>query len=104
MLDLNEKLLRYVRGCGKAKSSTNMRNSGGGSGSGGGVVDGFASFEANERGQGFFSCLLDVSGFPVGCYRIKWQSSCVDSEGSYWNLLPLNVGPVFTVNKPSMVG
>lgn len=58
-------------------------------------------FEPNERGQGFSSCLLDVSRFPVGSYQIKWLSCCVDQHGSYWNLLPLNGKPVFTVKKAS---
>ncbi|VVB12327.1 unnamed protein product [Arabis nemorensis] len=58
-------------------------------------------FKPNERGQGFSSCLLDVSRFPVGSYQIKWLSCCIDQHGSYWNLLPLNGKPVFTVNKAS---
>lgn len=57
--------------------------------------------EPNERGQGFSSCLLDVSRFPVGSYQIKWLSCCIDQHGSYWNLLPLNGKPVFTVKKSS---
>ncbi|XP_010439618.1 PREDICTED: uncharacterized protein LOC104723023 [Camelina sativa] len=58
-------------------------------------------FEPNERGQGFSSCLLDVSRFPVGSYQIKWLSCSIDQHGSYWNLLPLNGKPVFTVKKAS---
>ncbi|XP_010434323.1 PREDICTED: uncharacterized protein LOC104718302 isoform X2 [Camelina sativa] len=58
-------------------------------------------FEPNERRQGFSSCLLDVSRFPVGSYQIKWLSCCIDQHGSYWNLLPLNGKPVFTVKKAS---
>ncbi|ESQ55358.1 hypothetical protein EUTSA_v10024260mg [Eutrema salsugineum] len=57
--------------------------------------------EPNERGLGFSSCLLDVSRFPVGSYQIKWLSCCIDQHGSYWNLLPLNGKPVFTVKKAS---
>ncbi|KAG7546829.1 Armadillo-type fold [Arabidopsis suecica] len=58
-------------------------------------------FEPNERGQGFSSCLLDVSRFPVGSYQIKWLSCCIDQHGSYWTLLPLNGKPVFTIKKAS---
>ncbi|XP_021674136.2 uncharacterized protein LOC110660225 isoform X2 [Hevea brasiliensis] len=68
-----------------------------------GTVYRFVCFELNDRGQGFSSCLLDVSDFPVGSYRIKWHSCCIDYRGSYWSLLPLNAGPVFTIKKPSAV-
>ncbi|CAH8345934.1 unnamed protein product [Eruca vesicaria subsp. sativa] len=64
-------------------------------------VSAVVQFEPNERGQGFSSCLLDVSRFPVGSYQIKWLSCCIDQHGSYWNLLPLNGKPVFTVKKAS---
>ncbi|CAF1710906.1 unnamed protein product [Brassica napus] len=47
-------------------------------------------------------CLLDVSRFPPdGSYQIKWISCYVDQHGSYWNLLPFNGKPVFTVKKAS---
>ncbi|CAI0544880.1 unnamed protein product [Linum tenue] len=62
-----------------------------------GVVQSVVQFEVNNRGQGFSSCVLGVSGFPEGCYRIKWHSCCVDGRGRYWSLLPSNSGPVFTV-------
>ncbi|CAH2078476.1 unnamed protein product [Thlaspi arvense] len=64
-------------------------------------VSAVVQLEPNERGQGFSSCLLDVSRFPVGSYQIKWLSCCIDQHGSYWNLLPLNGRPVFTVKKGS---
>ncbi|KAF8102940.1 hypothetical protein N665_0190s0057 [Sinapis alba] len=64
-------------------------------------VSAVVQFEPNERGQGFSSCLLDVSRFPVGSYQIKWLSCCIDQHGSYWNLLPLNGKPAFTVKKAS---
>lgn len=64
-------------------------------------VSAVVQFEPNERGQGFSSCLLDVSRFPVGSYQIKWLSCCIDQHGSYWNLLPLNGKPVFTIKKAS---
>ncbi|KAH0894385.1 hypothetical protein HID58_056814, partial [Brassica napus] len=45
---------------------------------------------------------VDVSRFPPdGSYQIKWISCNVDQHGSYWNLLPLNGKPVFTVKKAS---
>lgn len=92
MMDLNEKLLRYVNRstkingphCRDQKSDLL-------------TVNEYVCFEVNDRGQGFSSCLLDVSSFPVGSYRIKWHSGYVDSGGSYWSLLPVNSGPLFTV-------
>ncbi|KAL0834389.1 hypothetical protein Bca101_086278 [Brassica carinata] len=64
-------------------------------------VSAVVQFEPNERGQGFSSCLLDVSRFPVGSYQLKWLSGCIDQHGSRWNLLPLSGKPVFTVKKAS---
>ncbi|KAK9939018.1 hypothetical protein M0R45_015727 [Rubus argutus] len=57
----------------------------------------FVCFELNDRGQGYSSRLLDVSGFRVGGYRIQWHSCSIDSQGECWTLPPLNPGPVFTV-------
>ena len=95
MVYLNDKLLQYVKGCAKnANSMQYRRNAGDREG-----VEACVYFEPNERGQGFSTCLLDVSGFPPGSYRIKWQTCCVDSEGSYWTLLPSNDGPFFHVQK-----
>ncbi|XP_011654519.1 uncharacterized protein LOC101204851 isoform X2 [Cucumis sativus] len=67
-------------------------------------VEVFVQFEPDEKGQGFSNCLFDVSHFPVGCYRIKWYSCCVDSEGCFWNLLPLNSGPLLTIHQLSSAG
>ncbi|XP_033128978.1 uncharacterized protein LOC103857948 [Brassica rapa] len=64
-------------------------------------VSAVVQFQPNERGQGFSSCLLDVSRFPIGSYQIKWLSGCIDQHGSYWNLLPLSGKLVFTVKKAS---
>ncbi|KAA8537247.1 hypothetical protein F0562_027066 [Nyssa sinensis] len=100
MVDLNEKLFQYVTGCTK---KTKCMHDGKTSGDCG-VVDACVCFEPNERGQGFSNCLLDVSAFPVGSYRIKWHSCCVDDKGSYWSVLPLNAGPVFTVQNSSIFG
>ncbi|XP_028758645.1 uncharacterized protein LOC114717600 [Neltuma alba] len=58
----------------------------------------FLEFVPNQKGQGFSSCLLDVSDFPVGSYRIKSHSCLLDGTGSYWSLLPLNMGPIITVH------
>ncbi|XP_038892420.1 uncharacterized protein LOC120081531 isoform X2 [Benincasa hispida] len=68
------------------------------------VVEAFVHFEPDEKGQGFSNCLLDVSYFPVGCYRIKWYSCCVDNKGCFWNLLPLNSGPLFTIHQLPSAG
>lgn len=57
----------------------------------------FVSFEMNGGIQGFTTGLIDVSAFPVGLYRTDWHSCCIDDSGSYWSLLPLNLGPQFTV-------
>ncbi|KAK3014964.1 hypothetical protein RJ639_008124 [Escallonia herrerae] len=92
MVDLNEKLSKHVTGC-NARRSVRYTGNAGDRGS----VEACLCLELNERGQGFSTCLLDVSAFPVGSYRIKWHSCFVDSGGSYWSILPFNAGPVFTV-------
>lgn len=94
MVEMNEKLLLYVTQCGTKSIYNNKCGTGI---TDCGIVNTFVCFEPNARGQGFSSCLLDVSRFPVGSYRIKWHSCCVDNHGNYWSLLPLNAGPVFTV-------
>lgn len=99
LLELNEKLVRHVSGCTKT-SGTHDRNYNRNSG----FVETYACLEPNEKGQGFSTCLLDVSAFPSGSYRIKWHSCCVDRKGSYWSLPPLNAGPVFTVQDPVLPG
>ncbi|KAI3453275.1 hypothetical protein Pfo_009938 [Paulownia fortunei] len=93
MMDLNEKLLRYVTGFVEAHG-LHCR----GQANDCLMVNEYVCFELNERGQGFSTCLLDVSSLPVGSYRIKWHSGCIDSGGSYWSLLPVNAGPLFTVH------
>ncbi|XP_068664710.1 uncharacterized protein [Aristolochia californica] len=88
-VNLNDVLLLHLNeGLGKKQQRA---------GDSGNVVKSFVSFKPNERRQGFSTCLLDVSSFPEGCYVITWCSCCIDSKGSYWNLLPLNAGPVFTI-------
>lgn len=95
MIYLNDKLLRYVTEDTSKFSNTRLRHGAGDSG----AVDVLVCFEPNEKGQGFSTCLVDVSTFPLGRYRIKWHSCFVDSKGSYWSLLPWNAGPVFTVQE-----
>ncbi|MCL7034083.1 hypothetical protein MKW94_008178 [Papaver nudicaule] len=101
-VDLNEKLMLYVL------NSTDEMGTGKRvriCGDGCGFVVCFVSFdELNQRGQGFSNCLFDVTAFPVGSYRIKWHSCCIDSQGSYWSLLPLNAGPQFSIKKPPVAG
>lgn len=95
VVEMNEKLFQY------ATESTKRTNYGkcfrDGDINDDGAVTVFVHFELSERGQGFSNCLLDVSHFPVGSYRIKWHCCCIDSQGSYWSLLALNAEPVFTV-------
>ncbi|KAK4423236.1 hypothetical protein Salat_1906400 [Sesamum alatum] len=92
MMDLNEKLLRHVVGS-VERHGPHRR----GQGDDAMMVTEYVCFELNQRGQGFSTCLLDVSSLPVGSYRIKWHSGCIDSRGSYWSLLPGNDGPLFHV-------
>ncbi|KAM5553400.1 hypothetical protein ABKV19_025555 [Rosa sericea] len=92
MVEISEKLLKYASECSTKKSNKRGRRSDDED-----FVYSFVCFELNDRGQGFSSCLLDVSGFPVGYYRIKWYSCCFDNQGECWTLPPLNPGPVFTV-------
>ncbi|KAI3916930.1 hypothetical protein MKW98_014391 [Papaver atlanticum] len=101
-LDLNEKLMLYVM---NSTAEMGARKRGRICGDGCGFVLCFVSFdELNQRGQGFSNCLLDVTAFPEGSYMIKWHSCCIDSQGSYWSLLPLNAGPRFSVKKPLVAG
>ncbi|GAV69226.1 hypothetical protein CFOL_v3_12727 [Cephalotus follicularis] len=98
LVEMNEELFRYVTESTKKNDNikrgrdTEVDNDGG-------DVKAFARFDPKEKGQGFASCLLDISCFPEGSYAIKWHSCCIDSRGSYWSLLPLNTRPVFTVKK-----
>lgn len=94
-VDLNEKLLGYVSGSIKTAGrdvGTDPLNYW--------AEDKYIYFHPNSNYQGFSTCLLDISAFPVGAYQIKWHSCCIDSEGSYWSLLPQNSGPVFIIQKP----
>lgn len=97
MVEINEMLLHYVTNL-STKSSNNSKRRRCDNNKDV-VVYAFAQFEPDERGQGFASCLLDISGFPVGSYRIKWHSCCLDNQGSYWSLVPLNAGPVVSVQR-----
>ncbi|KAK6283278.1 hypothetical protein POUND7_017103 [Theobroma cacao] len=101
MVEMNEKLFHYVTECAKKTSYGKcVRDD---DINGDQVVNGFVCFEPNAKGQGFSNCVLDVSHFPVGSYRIKWYSCCIDNQGSYWSILPLNFGPVFTVQQSHVI-
>uniref|UniRef100_J3MDU3 Integrator complex subunit 7 n=1 Tax=Oryza brachyantha TaxID=4533 RepID=J3MDU3_ORYBR len=65
------------------------------------MVTAFARFEASSSGMGFSSCVLDVSAFRHGSYRINWHACCIDKDGSYYSLLPLNDGAVFAIRNSS---
>jgi integrator complex subunit 7 len=93
MVELNTKLLHYIKNeLSKGREDNNFHASTD-------MVTAFACFEPTDSGQGFSSCLLDVSSFPEGSYQIKWHACGVDENGSYYSLLPLNVGAVFSVRK-----
>lgn len=94
MMNLNEKLLRYVTGDVKM-DGLHFRDK---CSDDSAMVNKYVCFKLNERGQGFSSCLLDVSSLPSGSHKINWHSCCIDSDGSYWSLLRRNVGPLFTVH------
>ncbi|KAG5226031.1 ARM repeat superfamily protein [Salix suchowensis] len=102
LIRMNEKLLHHVTEC-STKKTTNSKRGREKDIDSDEIITGFACFDLIDARKGFSNCLLDVSRFPVGSYRIKWQSCCIDSQGSYWSLLPLNAGPVFTVQKPTAV-
>ncbi|OMO91920.1 hypothetical protein COLO4_18025 [Corchorus olitorius] len=101
MVEMNDKLFQYVTECakktnyGKRFREYDM--------DGEQVVNEYVGFEPNVKGLGFSTCVLDVSHFPVGSYRVKWFCCCIDNQGSYWSLMPLNSGPVFTVKQQSHV-
>jgi integrator complex subunit 7 len=91
MVVLNSRLLQHIkrdpRKTCKNKSSRPETD----------LVTAFACFTPDGGGQGFSDCLLDVSSFPVGSYQVAWQACCVDENGGYFSLLPLNDGVVFSV-------
>ncbi|KAK4754830.1 hypothetical protein SAY87_008587 [Trapa incisa] len=93
MLMLNEELYQYITRRAKKNDLWHVRDS-----SDGKAARAFVSFQANDRGQGFSNCLLDVSHFPSGTYRMRWHSCCIDGQGAYWSFLPLNAGPIFTIH------
>lgn len=99
IVEINEMLLHHVKNISTKKINNSKRRRRDDNEDG---AYAFVHFEPNERGQGFASCMLDISGFPVGSYRIKWHSCCIDNQGSYWSLLPLNAGPVVTVRRSSL--
>lgn len=99
MVGLKDKLLHFTTGTTEKDGLRAMGSAGGTS-----AVDKFVIFDPNEKGQGFATCLLDVSSFPVGSYQIKWYSCCTDNNGTYWSLMPLNTDQFFTVQESSNSG
>nr|GMD37587.1 uncharacterized protein LOC109162867 isoform X1 [Ipomoea batatas] len=97
LIYLNRKLLEHTSGSSDCSSMHSIDKT-----TGVLAADSFVCFEPNEKAQGFSTCLLDVSSFPVGCYEIKWHSCGVDNEGSYWSFIPLNGRVVFTVKEGSL--
>ncbi|CAH9100281.1 unnamed protein product [Cuscuta europaea] len=78
MVYLNIMLMKYTRG------SIDDDDTRGGSFS-------FVCLEVNKKKcQGFSTCVLDTSAFPVGSYEIRWHSCCIDNEGSYWSFIPVH--------------
>ncbi|CAO2841393.1 unnamed protein product [Amaranthus hypochondriacus] len=67
----------------------------------GASVETFVCFKTNGRAQGFSSCLLNVSAFPIGSYRIQWHCGGVDHQGVYSSFLPLSPCPHFRVIESS---
>ncbi|KAH6790642.1 hypothetical protein C2S51_005648 [Perilla frutescens var. frutescens] len=92
IMELNEKLQRYVTGSVETQGLHCRRQD-----SDRLMLTECICFELNERGQGFSTCFLDVSTLPVGTYRMRWHSSYIDSGGSYRSLLPVDAGPLMTV-------
>ncbi|KAL6579373.1 hypothetical protein OROMI_009589 [Orobanche minor] len=97
LLDLNEKLLRYVAG---SVQTYGLHHGGPNDHL---TVNEYVRFELNDHGRGFATCLLDVSAFPVGSYRIEWHSGCIDSGGSYHSLLHVSSGPLFSIRDVATV-
>ncbi|KAL5573623.1 hypothetical protein UlMin_023220 [Ulmus minor] len=98
MVEMNKELFRYVTESESSSDNTmNINMRGCGIDDDREFLNSFVSFKLNERGIGFSGCSLHVSGFPTGSYRIKWHSCCVDNQSNYSSLLPLNAGPVFTI-------
>ncbi|XP_051144931.1 uncharacterized protein LOC127260917 [Andrographis paniculata] len=92
MMELNEKLLTYIVGSLKT-NELHSRDEDDGV-----MVNEYVCFDINERGQGFSTCFLDVSSLPSGCHSVKWHCGGMDRRGSYWSLLPMAAGPLFTVS------
>ena len=85
MIELNDKIVKYVYKCDKNHTFDGQ------------IAETIVCFRPNGKGQGFSTCILDVSMFPLRSYEIKWRAGCLDIDGCYWSLNSLNSGPVFTV-------
>lgn len=93
MVELNSKLMHFIKHeLSKRREDKNFYRSTN-------MATAFACFEPMDSGQGFSSCLLDVSSFPEGLYQVKWHACGLDENGSYTSLLPLNDGAVFSISK-----
>ncbi|KAJ9553949.1 hypothetical protein OSB04_017994 [Centaurea solstitialis] len=94
VLELNEKLVKYVNSYDRFSTNDKNRTFDGQ------IAESIVCFRPNGKGQGFSTCILDISMFPMGSYEIKWRAGCMDIGGSYWSLNSLNSGPVvFTIRK-----
>ncbi|KAK4360618.1 hypothetical protein RND71_019570 [Anisodus tanguticus] len=73
MVDLNDKLLHFTTGSTKSDGLHAMGSAGGTS-----AVDKFVFFDPNDKGQGFATCLLDVSAFPESSNTGPFVKSAID--------------------------
>ncbi|KAI3816393.1 hypothetical protein L1987_16087 [Smallanthus sonchifolius] len=89
ILELNDKLVKYVNKCDDDDGDNDDE-----------LVTKSVCFRPNRKGQGFSTCVLDVSMFPLGSYEIKWRAGRLDIDGCYWSLNSLNYDLVFAVQKP----
>nr|XP_043619573.1 uncharacterized protein LOC122591365 [Erigeron canadensis] len=87
VLELNAKLVKHVNNYDKDDTFDSQ------------VAETIVCFTPNLKGQGFSTCMLNVSMFPLGSYEIKWCAGCLDIDGYYWSLNSLYSGPIFTIQK-----
>ncbi|KAG6740958.1 hypothetical protein POTOM_056430 [Populus tomentosa] len=84
LIQMNEKLFHHVTEC--TKKTSNSKRGREKDIDSDEIITGFVCFDLIDARKGFSNCLLDVSHFPVGSYRIKWQSCCIDSQGATSNV------------------
>ena len=85
-LDLHELLLLHMSKKEKVKADS---------------ATAYGCVQSNSLGQGFSSCLLDVSAFPEGMYQIRWHACWVDHDDHLWSLHAFSDGISFAIKKPS---